>query len=158
MQIREITEKDNKAMELIVKESLEAYGLNISGTAYFDPQLGALSQFYETQLEAKYWVAVDEQDEILGGGGIGPFGQQEGVCELQKLYVKPEAQGQGLATELMKTALGFAKDHYTYCYIETFKELETANLLYAKFGFQELKEGLEGSEHSACDTWYLKRF
>jgi len=156
MRIREITKKDNQAIEAIVKESLESHGLNIPGTAYFDPQLGKLAEFYETQPNAKYWVAVDEHDEVVGGAGIGPFDQSKGICELQKLYIKPEAQGKGLSKELMKRALDFAAKHYRFCYLETFKELETANYLYAKFGFQELEKALEGTEHSACDAWYIK--
>jgi len=154
--IREIEEKDNKKIEQIIKRSLESFNLNIPGTAYFDPQLSSLAQFYKQQLNAKYWVAVNEQDEVLGGVGIAPFGQQEGICELQKLYITPEAQGMGLSKELMKVALDFAKEHYTHCYLETLQKLQTANLLYAKLGFQQLESALDGSEHGAMDTWYIK--
>jgi len=157
MRIREIKEKDNPIIEQIIKHSLESFGLNIPGTAYFDPHLGRLSQFYERQANATYWVAVNDQDETVGGVGIGPFGQRTSVCELQKLYVAPKAQGMGLAKELMKTALDFAKEHYTHCYLETFEKLEAANRLYDKLGFQQLEKPLEGSEHSACNTWYLKK-
>ena len=156
MQIREIEEKDNKTMEQIIKRSLESFNLNIPGTAYFDPQLGSLAQFYKQQSNAKYWVVVNEQDEVVGGVGIAPFGLKMGVCELQKLYITPEAQGMGLSRELMKVALDFAKDHYTYCYLETLKKLQAANLLYIKLGFQPLERPLDGSEHNAMDAWYIK--
>ena len=53
MEIREMVEKDNQAMERIIKQSLESFSLNISGTAYFDPQLGRLAQFYQQQPNAK---------------------------------------------------------------------------------------------------------
>src|SRR5699024_8560982 len=115
MEIREIEEKDNKAIEQIIKRSLESFDLDIPGTAYFDPQLGSLAEFYQEQSKANYWVAVNEENEVVGGVGIGPFGQKEGVGELQKLYVTPEAQGRGLAKKLMNIALDFAKEHYTYC-------------------------------------------
>src|SRR4051812_47682031 len=139
MQIREIEEKDNKTMEQIIKRSLESFDLNIPGTAYFDPQLGSLAQFYKQQSNAKYWVLVNEQDEVVGGVGIAPFGLKIGVCGLQKLYITPEAQGMGLSKKLMKVALEFAKEHYTYCYLETLKKLQAANLLYTKLGFQQLE-------------------
>ena len=157
MQIREIKETDNKTMEQIIKRSLESFDLNIPGTAYFDPQLGSLAQFYKQQPNAKYWVVVNEQDEVVGGVGIAPFGLKTETCELQKLYIKPEAQGMGLSRKLMKVALDFAKEHYTYCYLETLKKLQTANLLYSKLGFQQLEKPLEGSEHGAMDTWYIKK-
>lgn len=156
MQIREIEEKDNKTMEQIIKRSLESFDLNIPGTAYFDPQLSSLAQFYKQQSNAKYWVAVNEQDDVVGGVGIAPFGQKTGICELQKLYITPEAQGMGLSKELMKVALVFAKEHYTYCYLETLKKLQAANLLYIKLGFQQLERALDGSEHNAMDAWYIK--
>jgi putative acetyltransferase len=156
LQIREIEEKDNQTMEQIIKRSLESFNLNIPGTAYFDPQLSSLAQFYKQQSNAKYWVAVNEQDEVAGGVGIAPFGQKTGICELQKLYITPEAQGMGLSKELMRVALGFAKEHYTHCYLETLKKLQAANLLYIKLGFQQLERALDGSEHNAMDAWYIK--
>jgi putative acetyltransferase len=156
MQIREIEERDNQTMEQIIKRSLESFNLDIPGTAYFDPQLSNLAQFYKEQLKAKYWVAVNEQDEVVGGVGIAPFGEKTGVCELQKLYITPESQGIGLSKELMKVALDYAKEHYTYCYLETMKKLQTANLLYTKLGFRQLDRPLDGSEHNVMDAWYIK--
>ena len=156
MYIREIEEKDNQTMEHIIKRSLESFELNIPGTAYFDPELSRLAQFYKNQANANYWVVVNEQDEVVGGVGIAPFGQKEGICELQKLYISPEAQGKGLSKELMKVALDFAMEHYSYCYLETLEKLKTANLLYIKLGFEPLEKPLDGSEHSAMDAWYIK--
>lgn len=158
MYIREIEEKDDKRIEKIIKASLESVKLNLPGTAYFDPHLGQLSDYYKAQSNAKYWVAVNEHDEAVGGVGIGPFGEEQGVGELQKLYLAPEAQGKGLAKELMKTALAFAKARYKYCYLETFDALHAANQLYLKFGFKQLDEPLPGSEHNACDSWYIKKW
>ncbi len=154
--IREIEEKDNQTIEEIIKTSLESFNLNIPGTAYFDPQLSSLAQFYKEQYNAKYWVAVNDQDEVVGGVGIAPFGQKRGICELQKLYITPEAQGTGLSKQLMNAALDFAKKHYTHCYLETLKKLEVANLLYTKLGFKQLERPLDGSEHGAMDAWYIK--
>jgi putative acetyltransferase len=156
MLIREIEEKDNQTIERIIKRSLESFNLNIPGTAYFDPQLGSLAQYYKEQFNAKYWVAVNEQDEVVGGVGIAPFGQKTGICELQKLYIIPEAQGMGLSKELMRAALEFAKEHYTHCYLETLKKLHAANCLYIKLGFVQLEGALDGSDHSAMDAWYIK--
>lgn len=157
MHIREIEEKDNAAIEQIIKHSLESVGLDIPGTAYVDPQLGELAQFYRQQQGAAYWVAVDEEGKVAGGVGIGPYDSKKRICELQKLYVAPEFQGQGLSKELLATALGFARVHYDCCYLETSQKLSIANQLYRKLGFDMLEEPLEGSEHGAMDAWYLKK-
>ena len=156
MHIREIDEKDNQIMEQIIKRSLESFNLDIPGTAYFDPQLGRLSQFYKKQPNAKYWVAVNKQNEVVGGVGIAPFAGKPETCELQKLYITPAYQGRGFAKKLMKTALDFAGNHYTYCYLETMEKLQAANHLYSQLGFRELDSALEGSEHSTMDTWLFK--
>lgn len=157
MRIREIQAKDNAKIEKIIKESLESFQLDIPGTAYFDPQLANLAEFYQRENKAKYWVVVNHEDEVLGGVGIAPFNEKEGICELQKLYIAPVAQGLGLSKKLMETALNFAKEHYTHCYLETSTKLKVANLLYQKLGFELLEKPLEGSDHSAMDAWYIKK-
>ncbi|MFB9974709.1 GNAT family N-acetyltransferase [Allobacillus sp. SKP2-8] len=156
MEIREIEVKDNQAMAEIIKRSLESFKLDIPGTAYFDPQLGELAQFYEQEECASYWVAVNEAGEVVGGVGIAAFDREQQVCELQKLYVKPEFQGQGLAVKLMNVALEFAKKHYDYCYLETSTKLEAANRLYDWFGFDQLDQPYGQSSHFTMDAWYMK--
>lgn len=156
MEIREIEKKDNPAIESIIKRSLESFGLDIPGTAYFDPQLSNLAGYYKGLADSKYWVVTSKHGEVMGGVGIAPYGNHAGVCELQKLYVKPEAQGQGLSKQLMNTALGFAKEHYTHCYLETMEKLRVANRLYERLGFRKLDRPLDGSEHRTMDTWYMK--
>ncbi|GAB4073717.1 GNAT family N-acetyltransferase [Barrientosiimonas marina] len=156
MEIREIETKDNQALERIIRRCLEDAGLDIPGTAYFDPQLGHLAQFYQEYTAAKYWVAVTDKNEVAGGAGIAPYAQESDVGELQKLYIAPEFQGRGLSKQLMTTVLDFARQHYTYCYLETSTKLQVAASLYHKFGFQELDEPLDGSEHGAMDAWYIK--
>jgi putative acetyltransferase len=158
VRIREIQTKDNKTIERIIKQSLETEKLDIPGTAYFDPYLGELTEFYETIPNAAYWVAVNEKDQAVGGVGIGPFGKHDKVSELQKLYLAPEARGKGIAKKLMTHALNFAQKHYRSCYLETFASLHPANQLYESYGFRKLDSPLSGSEHNACDTWYMKHF
>ena len=157
MHIREIDEKDNQIMEQIIKRSLESFNLDIPGTAYFDPQLGRLSQFYKKQPNAKYWVAVNTQHDVVGGVGIAPFAGKPEICELQKLYITPAFQGRGFAKKLMRTALDFASNYYTYCYLETMEKLQAANRLSSQLGVRELDNALEGSEHGTMDTWFLKK-
>ncbi|PMC34324.1 GNAT family N-acetyltransferase [Bacillus sp. UMB0899] len=155
MIIREMKKEDNAKVKEIIQDSLKSLGLAIPGTAYFDPQLNELYQYYHHLNHAKYWV-VEVDGEVVGGIGIAPFNEQDNVCELQKLYLRSKTQGLGFGMKLMETALTFASEHYTKCYLETKLELKTACKLYEKFGFTLLQEPLAGSEHSAMDAWYLK--
>ncbi|GGG70057.1 GNAT family N-acetyltransferase [Paenibacillus radicis (ex Gao et al. 2016)] len=155
MNIREIKNEDSTAIKKIIQDSLESLGLAIPGTAYFDPQLDDLHGYYNSLANANYWVA-EIDNKVVGGIGIAPFNEQDNVCELQKLYLSPEAQGLGIARKLMETALLFASKYYDKCYLETQHELKAACSLYEKFGFTLLPEALPGSEHSAMDAWYIK--
>ena len=157
MMIREITKEDNAKVKDIIQDSLKSLGLAIPGSAYFDPQLSNLHQYYNDLKHANYWV-IEMEGEVVGGVGIAPFNEHDKVCELQKLYLSPKAQGLGLSKKLMETALSFASNHYEKCYLETMHELKTACRLYEKFGFTLLSEPLPGSEHSAMDAWFLKDF
>jgi len=156
MNVRPIKKADNAQIKAIIQDSLKSLGLDIPGTAYFDPQLGELFQYYSQLPHAGYWV-VESEGQIVGGIGIAPFNMEEKICELQKLYLIPDAQGLGISKKLMETALAFAYEHYDSCYLETMHKLKTACVLYEKYGFHLLTEPLPGSEHSAMDAWYLKK-
>lgn len=153
--IREMTAEDNAIVRDIIKDSLKSLGLAIPGTAYFDPQLNHLYQYYNSLKNAEYWV-IEQEGKVVGGIGIAPFNEHDCTCELQKLYLIPEVQGLGLSKKLMEKALSFASKHYEKCYLETMRDLETACILYEKFGFTLLQRPLEGSDHSTMDAWYLK--
>ena len=155
MIIREMKKEDNAKVKEIIQDSLKSLGLAIPGTAYFDPQLNDLHHYYTNLKHANYWV-IEMEGEVVGGIGIAPFNEHDKVCELQKLYLSPKAQGFGFSRKLMETALSFASKHFARCYLETLHELKTACILYKKFGLTLLPEPLSGSEHSAMNAWYIK--
>lgn len=155
MKLREMTYEDRDQVKELVQSSLKKLGFDKPGTAYFDPELNDLFTYYQKQMKANYWV-IEDDGLIIGGVGIAPF--KEEVCELQKLYLQDSYQGKGLAKQLMDTALEFAKTHYEACYLETHSDLAAACLLYEKYEFDLLDIPIEGSEHSAMDKWYLKKF
>ena len=76
MIIRKIKVEDNKKIKEIIQGSLKLLGLDIPGTAYFDPQLNNLYQYYNDLNHAKYWVLEMDQ-EVVGGIGIAPFNEQD---------------------------------------------------------------------------------
>lgn len=155
MEIREIRATDNQAIQKVIQNSLEKLGLNIPGTAYFDPHLGNLYGYYSNLEHAKYWV-FDMDGDVVGGIGIAPFDEANHICELQKLYLNDRTKGLGLGKKLIETALMYAKKHYNHCYLETMHDLKTACVLYEKFGSDLLNSPLPGSEHSTMDAWYIK--
>lgn len=154
MIIREIEEKDNEQVESLIRTCLIEFGADKPGCAWSDPNLGCFYEVYKNE-KSKYWV-VEEKGEIVAGCGIGPVDGVEDVCELQKMYSLKEARGSGIASELLKISLEFAKKYYKQCYLETFSNMVAANKFYKKNGFIQLDKPLVETEHYACDVWYIK--
>lgn len=153
--IREIRKEDNKKIENLIRTCLIEFGANHEGTAWTDPNLGNFSEIYNTEGN-KYWVAVDENDNVLGGVGIGKLDIINDVCELQKMYCSPEVRGTGISHELMDMALDYAKKYYSKCYLETLENMIAAQKFYEKYGFKRIDKPLIKTEHFACDVRYIK--
>ncbi|WP_313636870.1 GNAT family N-acetyltransferase [Paenibacillus sp. FSL K6-0276] len=155
MNIRRIQLKDNHAIEQIIRNCLIEFGGNRSGLAWEDDSLHHLYGYYNHCENRAYWV-VEEEGEVLGGCGIAPFGSEDKICELQKMYLSPSTRGTGIAIALLNVALDFAKLHFDKCYLETLQNMHAANRFYMKNGFELLDAPIAGSEHFACDAWYIK--
>ena len=153
--IREIEVKDNKDVENVIRTCLIEFGANHEGTAWADPDLGRFSEIYNKEGH-KYWVAIDENGKLVGGVGICFLKGTEDVCELQKMYCLKEARGTGIAHELIKRALDFAKDYYSKCYLETLENMVAAQKFYEKYGFKRMNGPLVDTGHFACDVCYIK--
>ncbi len=153
--IREITVADNQAVERLIRTCLIEFGANHAGTAWADPDLGRFSEIYATEGN-RYWVAIDETEQVVGGVGIGRLSGIKGVCELQKMYCLPMARGTGIAHKLMETALAYAKGYYCRCYLETLENMVAAQRFYEKYGFCRIDKPLVETGHFACDVCYVK--
>lgn len=153
--IRKIEKKDNQAMAKVLRTSLEEYGLNIPGTAYFDESTDKL---FETFIgdEMAYFVA-EEDGEILGGVGIYPTeGLPDDTVELVKMYVKSSCRGKGVGKQLMLKCIERAKElGYKNIYLETMPELSAAVAAYEKLGFKSLDKALGNTGHFSCTIWML---
>lgn len=153
--IREIQEKDNRQVEAVIRFCLIEFGANHSGTAWCDPDLCRFSEIYPGD-GSKYWVAEDQNGEIVGGVGVGKLEGAEDVCELQKMYCLPESRGTGVSHRLMDTALAYAAQYYDRCYLETLGNMTAAQRFYEKYGFERISGPLGSTGHFACDVRYIK--
>jgi putative acetyltransferase len=152
--IREIEAQDNRAVEAVIRVCLIEFGANHEGTAWADPDLGRFSEIYNEPGRC-YWVAEDENGEIVGGVGIGPL-DAVGLCELQKMYCLPHTRGTGLAHELIAIALSYARKFYTRCYLETLDNMTAAQKFYEKHGFVRTDKAPVQTDHFACEVKYIK--
>lgn len=158
MNYRKITAADDAALAKIIRSNLEKLHLNVPGTAYFDPELDHMSQYYDQDPEKRvYFIALGDQDEVIGGVGVAEFPGLPDCAEIQKLYLSDAAKGRGYSKALMQAAEDWArKAGYRQLYLETHSNLTVAMKLYEKLGFQ-LVEKPETVLHSTMDHFYLKK-
>lgn len=155
--IRPISASDNPFIGKIIKSNLKKFHLDIPGTAYFDPELDCLSEYYNASPgKSAYFIAVDGHGVIIGGVGVAEFTTFNNCAEIQKLYLSDVAQGKGIGKRLMQTAENFArKAGYRLLYLETHTNLEKAIRLYEKIGFYKIDKP-RSALHSAMDRFYVK--
>ncbi|BBM84594.1 bifunctional helix-turn-helix transcriptional regulator/GNAT family N-acetyltransferase [Candidatus Uabimicrobium amorphum] len=154
--VREITKEDNAAMASIVRRVLAEFEFSGPGTAADDTELEDMFATYNKPKTA-YFIAVKD-NRVIGGGGFAPLkGSKSDICELQKMYLLPEARGLGLGEKLLRQSLEKAKEMgYKKCYLETAFAMNKARNLYKKLGFTELKKSMGDTGHYRCECWYIK--
>lgn len=153
--IRPIRPEDNAALADLVRASLQSYGLDIPGTAYFDPSLEALSRAYGQA--GREYLVLTTGGRPVGGGGFAGIDLFPDCCELQKLYLAEEFRGLGLGHRLLREieARAFASG-YRQIYLETHSLLREALALYARCGYRRIPRP-EAVVHSAMDCFMLKK-
>ncbi|MBO3117345.1 GNAT family N-acetyltransferase [Winogradskyella sp. DF17] len=126
------------------------------GTAYEDKSLDCMYETYD--MPKKVYFVVTDGKNILGGAGISPLDKYNGnICELQKMYFRPEARGKGIGSKMMAKCLGFAKDNgFEKCYLETMPYMDDARKLYRKVGFETIDAPMGDTGHYSCTVWMLK--
>jgi putative acetyltransferase len=157
IQIRTIKPEDDKTLAQIIRNSLAEFGANHPGTVYYDETTDHLYDLFRKE-KSVYYV-VQEDGVILGGAGIFPSnGLPVDTCELVKMYLLPIARGRGLASELIRLGIDFArKQEFKSIYLETMPQLKKALPIYEKWGFQYLSAPMGNTGHSGCELWMLKK-
>ena len=157
--IRLIKKEDNTEMMSVIRQVLREFGADKPGFAYVDPELLNLAKTYHRKRYAYYIIERVSDMKIVGGAGIGPLkGSRKNIGELQKMYLLPEVRGLKLGLSLLNWLVAEAKRNgYDQIYLETLKNMERANQLYIKNGFEKLKAPLGKTGHFGCDAWYVRK-
>lgn len=154
--LRPIRPADNQAVARGICEVFEAYGCTGEGYSPQDAEMDDLAGAYSRPGHG-YFV-LEEDGRVLGGCGFGAYGPpEEGVCELRKLFLLPDARGRGAGEALMLHTLEQARAAgYRRCYLETVARMGEANALYRKHGFEDLDAPLFAGGHHACERWMAR--
>ena len=109
-----------------------------------------------------YWVVEDTTiGQLLGGIGYVPLvgsHPNEGITELQKLYLSPASRGLGIGKALLSHILDeVALEGYQVAYLETAPAWKTAITMYEAMGFDALPQRLGKTNYSpALSVWMSK--
>ncbi|GAA3588982.1 GNAT family N-acetyltransferase [Flavivirga amylovorans] len=154
--IREIQFGDNEQIEQIIRDCFHEFKIPLEGTAYTDEETPKMFESYQNSNDVYY--VIDDNGEILGGGGVKPLKDFEtDVCEIQKMYFSPKVRGKGYGKLMFEKCLNFAKElGYRQCYIESAPQLKAAIHIYESYGFKHLEAGLGNTGHYSCGVWMIK--
>lgn len=101
----------------------------------FEAELASLPSPYEEprgELVLAHW-----DGRLAGCAGIKPLGDD--VCELKRLFVRPEFRGHGIGRELCRRMIEDAgRRGYRRMRLDTLERLDSAVALYRQLGFVEI--------------------
>ncbi len=97
-----------------------------------EAELAALPGGYEVILLGR------DAEAIVGCVGLRPL--ERGVCEMKRLYVRPEGRGSGLGRALVEASVARARElGYARMRLDTLPTMDAARALYTSLGFQEIE-------------------
>jgi len=66
-QLRPIEKNDNEALAKVIRSILKEHGVDKPGTVFTDPTTDHLFELFNSEPFAEYFVAVDQNNAIIGG-------------------------------------------------------------------------------------------
>ena len=156
LEIRVIGPADVSALLTIISDSRAEYGIAEHGVELLEPADHALYETYQRQ-RSLYFIAL-LGGELVGGAGVAPLaGADPLTCELQRMYLRPDARGRGIGDALLERCLAAAKQFlYVRCYLETVTQMHTALEFYGRHGFRNLQAPLGRTGHEHNDRWMMR--
>ena len=105
-QIRPMRPADDRLIAAVIHDVMTEHGCGGAGFAIHDDEVTAMHRSYQVP-RAGYFV-VARGEAVLGGAGYAQLEgtrERDGVCELRKMYFRPEARGQGLGHAMLTLLL-----------------------------------------------------
>jgi GNAT superfamily N-acetyltransferase len=119
------------------------FNMNIDIAAMLEDDMQTLSKFLPPNGRLLL-IEVDEQ--IAGLACMKKLNNT--ICEIKRMYVRPDFRGRGLGGLLLQKLIDEAKQTgYHTIRLDSARFMKAAHALYRSIGFKEIKP-YEGSEHS----------
>lgn len=150
-----LTPQHDAELAALIRCLLKERGLDIPGTVYFDEGLDHLSEYYDHPGRAYYILLEDGR--LIGGIGMAAIDVFPDCCELQKLYLADEKQGEGIGYDMIRLIEEKAREMgFGQMYLETHTNLAVAIHIYEKSGYREIPRPAS-VVHSTMNKFYLKK-
>lgn len=134
----------------VIRDVLQEYGLPWQPNEADLDVLEVESSYLE--IGGEFWV-VETKSKIVGTAAYYPISRGENAVEIRKMYLLPEARGQGLGKYLLhQLEQVIASQNYQEIWIETASVLVEAVKLYENNQYQ----AATGVETDRCDLIYVK--
>jgi putative acetyltransferase len=131
---RATTDADLDAARQLFREYAENLDFDLDFQD-FEQELNALPGPYAPPSGAILLAVVN--DEPVGVVAVQPL-DEDGVCEMKRLYVRPDHRGDGIGRALAASILNVARDlGYTTMRLDTVASMTAARTLYRSLGFEE---------------------
>lgn len=137
MQLRQVTtEQDVARARALFHEYHEWLGINLC-FQNFDKEVAELPGAYAPP-EGRLLLARDGE-HVAGCVALRKL--EDGVCEMKRLYVRPQFQGSGLGGALTRTIIDTAREiGYRSMRLDTLPgKMDPAIAMYRKLGFTEIQ-------------------
>ena len=145
------SEKHLTSIRELFLEYAESLGFSLC-FQNFDKELANLPGDYSPP-DGRLILALDENKPI---GCVALRKLEKHICEMKRLYIKPEMRGIGLGEQLVRTVIDEAvKIGYMKMRLDTVPKMKEAIDLYSKIGFKEVgpyrENPIEGAMYMEMD-------
>ncbi len=148
--IRDWRPSDRRPVAALVEAVLKEFDLGFEADGADHDAVQVEAAYWETGGE--FWV-VEQADRVVGSGGYHPCSRGEQAVELRKMFLLPEARGQGVGRLLLQSLESAAAQRgFSEVWLETATVLQRALALYERSGYT-LAAGVETQR---CDRVYVK--
>ena len=102
----------------------------------FKKEMEGFPDHYSTPDGCLYLACYGKQR--IGCVGLRYF--EKGICEIKRLYIRPEFRGMKAGRMLAEAAIKAARDiGYEYIRLDTLQSMESANSMYKSLGFYDIE-------------------